>query len=387
MFIVVWHIPRTTTLESWIITLATTSLILKLNSTKLSWLISEIFGSRDTHVTFSYDPGSGKYTTEARRIEPGDMVCLKSKYDKESNSGVQDASPPSLVMALRISDSGRLELGFMHCHQTESVDPGEHYIRYKSNNIRYKSDPFPGHWHNRQLADETANALTDLISFLPPGEPVRENLLVNHLVRQNKNSDLAVRQAIRIALFVEFIVRQQTFGHAVEFLKILSRGKTGGHPSCWIELTDLGLAWINSETFPMLGNDQPSTTIQGDVHQLGDQYINHGSAGAMGHDNTVQDSSISQVNQGAYNASTESLACELAKLTATLKKHATDPSHYHALGNLTSAQLAAEKGDASTVPAHLARLGKTAKWVLDIATPVGIPVAISAIKKALHLPN
>lgn len=92
-------------------------------------------------------------------------------------------------------------------------------------------------------------------------------------------------------------------------------------------------------------------------------------------------------NEGVSSAQTEALARELAELTATLRTLATDPSHYHALGNLTSARLAAGKGDVSTAVTHLSKLGKAAKWVLDIATSLGISVAVSAIKEALHLPT
>jgi hypothetical protein len=376
-FILLLRIPKTTTFEAWIIALALVLLVLKLNSTRLSWLISEVVGAhRYTKSLMTYNPDSEAQPTQASRIEPGDAICLKLEREETS-----DLSLPYLVMALQMRSSGRLDLGLMQCHHLESVDPDARYLRYQSS-------PTPDRQNDRRSAESTGKTLIELISIVPYGKSIKENLLVKQLRAAGRTSDIEIRQAMRISLFVGFIARHPSRSYILEFFKVFSKARTGGHPSCNIELTELGLLWINSATLDVSDGTPSSTTIyQGGVHQLGNNYTSHGPVGAMGENNVVQESHITQNNEGISSAQTETLARELAELTATLRTLATDPTHYHALGDLASAQLAAGKGDIPTAVTYLSKLGKAGKWVLDVAASLGIPVAVSAIKEALHLPT
>jgi hypothetical protein len=378
-FILVWKLPRTTTFEAWIIAFAVVGLILKLNSARLSWLIYEVAEDRHTRSFLYYNPDLEKHSTQAQHIEPGDLVSIEKQNDETSTSRIENAIRPRLVLALQTSASGRINLGLMRC-QPDPVAPDERYILYKTSsapNLRY----------DRKLAGSTAKALTELMRLVPYGEAIKEKVLVDSLTKERRNTDLAVRHALRIAAFVGFITREQSYGHIIEFLKVLSRPRTGGHPSCRIQLTELGFLWIHSATFDPPGSGQlPSIIYQG-VNQVGNSYVNQGSVGAMGDKAAIHDSTLNQANYGTYSTNTQLLASELAKLTSTLKNVATDPNHFHALGDLAAAQLAAQKGDGPAATTHLAKLGNATKWILDAATLIAVPVAVAAIKEALHLPG
>lgn len=78
------------------------------------------------------------------------------------------------------------------------------------------------------------------------------------------------------------------------------------------------------------------------------------------------------------------LANELAKLRAAAKAEATLDEHDEAIGNLASAEKAAKSGDKSKTMQFLATTGK---WTLEMATKVGVPLAVAALKESLNLPK
>jgi hypothetical protein len=115
---------------------------------------------------------------------------------------------------------------------------------------------------------------------------------------------------------------------------------------------------------------------------MGDKY-EAGQVGAMGPGAHAHDMNFNQVwNQFGHGIDLLSLAGELSKLRAELKKKTTDPEHDIAVGSLAIAEQAAKKGDGSKTLEYLAKAGK---WALDSATQIGATVAAEAIKKSLGI--
>lgn len=74
------------------------------------------------------------------------------------------------------------------------------------------------------------------------------------------------------------------------------------------------------------------------------------------------------------------LSEELSSLRNALIPLANQPEHYVAIGGIASAEIAAKEGKASNVNQALSALGSGAKWVLDVAKSIGVPVATEALK-------
>ena len=96
------------------------------------------------------------------------------------------------------------------------------------------------------------------------------------------------------------------------------------------------------------------------------------------------DNSVNQIDNS--NSDLSLLASELSSLRETLVKAATSPEHYVAIGNISSAELAAKSGASSNVDKALSALGEGGKWVLAAAREIAVPVAIQEIKSKLGLP-
>jgi hypothetical protein len=103
----------------------------------------------------------------------------------------------------------------------------------------------------------------------------------------------------------------------------------------------------------------------------------------------------SRVNIGSVDASNNlvidnaldagKLADDLATLRDALLPVATIPEHYVAIGQLSSAQIAAKSGDTSKAMTALSALGTAGKWAWDMANKIGAGVAAGAIKSHLGL--
>ena len=124
---------------------------------------------------------------------------------------------------------------------------------------------------------------------------------------------------------------------------------------------------------------EPEAVNVGDVYRTG-QAVNVGPGG------TVSGGSITQL--WAQNSSTIDLpllAEELMVLRTEARLQASgDPSEDEALGALASAQRAAEASDG---PRALEFLKSAGQWALDVATKVGVPMAVKAFTAALGLPG
>ncbi len=76
------------------------------------------------------------------------------------------------------------------------------------------------------------------------------------------------------------------------------------------------------------------------------------------------------------------LSKELPTLRSALISEAKEPDHYEAISAVRSAEIEAEKKDG---PKALGYLSKVGRWGLDVATKIGTPIAVEAIKHALGM--
>ncbi|MBV8265827.1 MAG: hypothetical protein JO252_05725 [Planctomycetaceae bacterium] len=106
--------------------------------------------------------------------------------------------------------------------------------------------------------------------------------------------------------------------------------------------------------------------------------------GAIGGDsNTLQarDINYQQLwNQAGSSIDLPTLAEELGRLRATMRREASEPEHDEALGAVASAEKAAKQSDG---PRALEYLKAAGKWTLGIAEKIGTELAVAAMKKTM----
>jgi len=124
-----------------------------------------------------------------------------------------------------------------------------------------------------------------------------------------------------------------------------------------------------------------NTAYRGDV-QVGDQY-NVNQAGAVGPNAHAHDMNFNQ-NYAQIDSSINllRLADELSRLQKAMMKEAIEAEHSIAIGEVAKAEKAAKAKDVSKVAEHLNSAGK---WALDIASKIGVPVAVEVLKKSLGI--
>jgi hypothetical protein len=142
------------------------------------------------------------------------------------------------------------------------------------------------------------------------------------------------------------------------------------------ELTDDSRGKSRGVTNISGGNNFWGTTTMRDQNTVG-----QGVAGANAH---VHDFTFQQIwNSVAKDIDIAKLADDLSKLRGAMRKEATDdPEQDVAIGEVAAAEAAAKRNDG---PTALQRLKAAGKWALDVATKIGTPVAIAALKAALGL--
>jgi hypothetical protein len=114
------------------------------------------------------------------------------------------------------------------------------------------------------------------------------------------------------------------------------------------------------------------------------KYVNKGQAGAFGENAQAREFTLVQKwDRVSKQIDLTELAEQLAKLRAELKKTAGDTEHDVAIGALASAESAAKQGKGADT---LDALSRTGKWVLGVATKIGVPLAVAALKVSLGLP-
>lgn len=121
--------------------------------------------------------------------------------------------------------------------------------------------------------------------------------------------------------------------------------------------------------------------VQGDVYMKPKYEFHGGQFGAVG--DQASATHFTQVNQqGSEKLDLQALALELAQLKAELVARAEQPEHYVAIAQVAAAEQAAAKGEQDEALASLKNAGA---WVWDVATKVGVGVAIVAAKQFLGL--
>ncbi len=116
---------------------------------------------------------------------------------------------------------------------------------------------------------------------------------------------------------------------------------------------------------------------RGDI-QMGDNYtVGQGIAGRNVH---AHDMTFQQVgSQIEKSIDLPQLAEELSKLRQEMKQQATEAEHDIAVSDIAKAEQAAKSKDTSKIAEYLKSAGS---WTLEIASKIGVPVAIEAIKLA-----
>jgi hypothetical protein len=117
-------------------------------------------------------------------------------------------------------------------------------------------------------------------------------------------------------------------------------------------------------------------------YYMGDNY-KVGQAGAVGPNSKAENVQLNQVlNQYSAGINLEKLLPELEILRQALKEAAKTAEDDTAIGEVAQAEVAAKKGEGSTVIEHLKKAGK---WALGIAEKIGTTIAAEAIKHALGM--
>jgi hypothetical protein len=116
---------------------------------------------------------------------------------------------------------------------------------------------------------------------------------------------------------------------------------------------------------------------------MGDKYEVHGQAGAVGPQPHVHDVTFAQIwDQGSQTIDLTKLAEELSTLRQAMLKESTRPEHYAEVGAVASAEIEAKNGHG---PQVLQYLSKGGKWAIDIASKIGVEMAVAALKSASGL--
>jgi hypothetical protein len=358
-----------------------------LNAERLLWLISEMLGELGR---ISYKSALSlhdeDYTGTGERIELGDFIRVPQKQSKPEPRGLRDYYHQDFYhqVIARMSPTGtrRIKIGVLGRENPYIVNPDDEIFWRE---VRLGGSK----GRAAKPADlEAAHAVADLMRAFSDEDYVQENRLVGLLAERHGHSYSAVRRAVRIARTGRLISRKRGPGYLIEFLKVYApRALGGGHSCCKIRLTELGLAWASTESH---GTWTDSTTAKLDgMTIMGDLFYNSGTVGSMGHGNTISNIDMGQTAVSISDLDADLLARQLAELRTELRMRATGPDQDLAIANIASAQLAAEKGDAREAMRNLTHLGKNTKvvaWIIDTATAIGVPLVITALRAAFHLP-
>lgn len=112
--------------------------------------------------------------------------------------------------------------------------------------------------------------------------------------------------------------------------------------------------------------------------KMGDTFVNHGQVGQLGH-NATGNTNYLMWEQSAANMDFEELSGELAALRRAMREHATELAHDQAIVAIGQAEAAAIERNGNKVLESLRAAGK---WALDVATKIGVPIAVKAIETA-----
>jgi hypothetical protein len=103
-------------------------------------------------------------------------------------------------------------------------------------------------------------------------------------------------------------------------------------------------------------------------------------AGAVGPNAYAHDMNFKQIgNKIEKSVDLEQLANELSRLRQAMKKEGNQLEHDIAISDIAKAEQAAKTNNSAKVAEHLQSAGK---WALDIASKIGVSLAIEALKQA-----
>jgi hypothetical protein len=130
------------------------------------------------------------------------------------------------------------------------------------------------------------------------------------------------------------------------------------------------------------GKNQAMQISIGELN-MGDNYTASqvGALGPQAHAHNMSFHQVSAHQLGQIDMRT--LAVELAALRHEMGQAATEPEQAITIGQIAAAEIAAKRGDLSSVVCQLKSAGK---WAFDVATKIGVNVASEAIKKSMGLP-
>jgi hypothetical protein len=141
-----------------------------------------------------------------------------------------------------------------------------------------------------------------------------------------------------------------------------------------------------------LGDMEPRPTIYeaaskllgiGKETVMGDKYEFHGQAAGVGRNVNIQTVNFNQLwDQSNSSLDLGKLADDLVRLREAMVKEGASAEQVAAVGNVASAEIEARN---KRGPSALEYLSKAGKWALDVATGIGVPVAIEALKKSLGM--
>ncbi len=117
-----------------------------------------------------------------------------------------------------------------------------------------------------------------------------------------------------------------------------------------------------------------------------DEFNVSGQAGAVGPNAHAHDMTFNQKIGTQLENSVDllQLADELSKLRQEMMKESTEKiEQIISVGEIAKAEQAAKSKDATKVAEYLKSAGK---WALDIASKIGVPIAIEALKRAMGIP-
>lgn len=128
--------------------------------------------------------------------------------------------------------------------------------------------------------------------------------------------------------------------------------------------------------------------IKGDIkinqggNMAGDNTYNVNQAGAVGPNAQASNMTFNQIwHKEQTKIDLIVLQADLALLRQAMRKEATSLEQDAAVGEIASAEYAAQKQDGPAVIQHLKTAGK---WALDVAEKIGVNVATEALKAALN---
>ena len=132
---------------------------------------------------------------------------------------------------------------------------------------------------------------------------------------------------------------------------------------------------------PALFEDASRLSGGGKEWFMGDKYEFHGQAAGVGRNVNIQNVNFNQIwDQSRSSLNLGKLADDLARLREAMAKESTSAEQFVAVGNVASAEVEARNEHGPTALEYLSKAGK---WALDVATKIGVPVAIEALKKTV----